>query len=45
VLGVAQRRIRMDDLSVVVVGDASKVEAALRETGIAPLTVIPADEK
>ena len=42
-LDAARRLIRMDDLSVVVVGDASKVEGALRELNLAPMTVIAAD--
>jgi zinc protease len=43
ILDSARRDIRPDDLSVVVVGDASKVEAALREANLAPLTVVAAD--
>jgi zinc protease len=43
VLAAARRRIRPDDLSIVVVGDASQVEAPLRDAGLGELTVVPAD--
>jgi zinc protease len=43
ILDSARRDIRPNDLSVVVVGDASKVEAAIREANLAPLTVVAAD--
>jgi zinc protease len=43
VLAAAQRHIRPDDLSTVIVGDAAKVEGPLRDAGIGPLTVVPAD--
>ncbi len=43
ILAAAQRQIRPDDLSTVIVGDAAKVEGPLRDAGIGPLTVVPAD--
>jgi zinc protease len=43
VLAAARRHIRPDDMSIVVVGDASQVEAPLREAGLGELTVVPAD--
>jgi zinc protease len=43
VLDVARRHINPAQLSVVVVGDAAKVEGPLRAANLAPLTVIPAD--
>jgi predicted Zn-dependent peptidase len=43
ILDVARREIRPSDLSIVVVGDASKVESALREANLAPVTVVAAD--
>lgn len=43
VMAAAQRQIRPDDLSTVIVGDAAKVEGPLRDAGIGPLTVVPAD--
>ena len=39
----ANRHIRPDELVVVVVGDAAKVEAELRGAGLGELTVVPAD--
>lgn len=42
-MAAAQRQIRPDDLSTVIVGDAAKVEGPLRDAGIGPLTVVPAD--
>ncbi|MEP7159250.1 MAG: pitrilysin family protein [Chloroflexota bacterium] len=43
VLEAARRHIRPDELSVVVVGDASEVEPKLRAAGLGELTVVPAD--
>jgi predicted Zn-dependent peptidase len=43
VIGAAQRQIRPDDLSVVIVGDAREIEAPLRDAGIGDVTVVPAD--
>ena len=43
VLVAAQRNIRPQDLSVVIVGDAKEVEAALREADLGELVVVPAD--
>ena len=43
VIGAAQRNIRTSDLSVVIVGDASQIEAPLRDAGLGDVTVIPAD--
>lgn len=42
-LEAARRHIRPDDLSIVVVGDASQVEPTLRDAGLGELTVVPAD--
>ena len=42
-LDAARRLIRPSDMSVVVVGDASKVEGALRDLNLAPMTVVAAD--
>ena len=42
-LDAARRHIRPADMSVVVVGDASKVEGALRDLNLAPMTLIAAD--
>jgi zinc protease len=42
-LDAARRDIRPADLSVVVVGDAAKVEGPIREANLAPLTVVAAD--
>ncbi|MEA2675867.1 MAG: zinc protease [Chloroflexota bacterium] len=39
----ANKHIRADELVVVVVGDAAKVEADLRGAGLGELTVVPAD--
>jgi zinc protease len=43
VTAAAQRNIRPDDLSVVIVGDAKEVEEPLRAADIGEVTVIPAD--
>ena len=43
VLAAARQHIRPDDMSIVVVGDASQVEAPLRDAGLGELTVVPAD--
>jgi hypothetical protein len=43
VRAAANRHIRPDELVVVVVGDAAKVEPELREAGLGELTVVPAD--
>jgi len=43
VLEAARSNIRPDDLSVVVVGDATEVEPRLRAAGLGELTVVPAD--
>jgi zinc protease len=43
VLEAARRNIRPDQLSVVVVGDATEVEPALRAAGLGELTVVAAD--
>jgi zinc protease len=43
VLEAARRNIRPDELSVVVVGDATEVEPLLRAAGLGELTVVPAD--
>ena len=43
VTGAAQRHIRPQDLSVVVVGDAKEVEGPLREAGLGEVTLVPAD--
>jgi zinc protease len=43
VLEVAQRQVRPSELSIVIVGDAAKVEAPLRDAGFGPLTLVPAD--
>jgi predicted Zn-dependent peptidase len=43
VRGAANRHIRPDELAVVVVGDAAKVEPELRGAGLGELTVVPAD--
>lgn len=43
VRAVANRHIRPDELVVVVVGDAAKVEPELRGAGLGELTVVPAD--
>jgi zinc protease len=43
VRAAANRHIRPDELVVVVVGDAAKVEPELRGAGLGELTVIPAD--
>ena len=43
VLAAARRHVRPDDLSIVVVGDASQVEAPLRDAGLGEPTVVPAD--
>jgi zinc protease len=43
VLAAARAHVRPDDTSVVIVGDAARVEAGLREAGLGPLTVVPAD--
>ena len=45
VMDAAQRSIRPDELSTVIVGDAAKIEAPLREAGLGPLTVVPPDER
>jgi zinc protease len=43
VRAAANRHIRPDELVVVVVGDAAKVEPELRDAGLGELTVVPAD--
>jgi len=43
VRAAAKRHIRPDELVVVVVGDAAKVEPELRGAGLGELTVVPAD--
>jgi zinc protease len=43
VRAAANRHIRPDELAVVVVGDASKVEPELRDANLGELTVVPAD--
>ena len=43
VRAAANRHIRPDELVVVVVGDAAKVEPELRGAGLGELTVVPAD--
>ncbi len=43
VMAAAQSHVRPDELSVVVVGDAAKVEGPLREAGLGPLVMVPAD--
>jgi zinc protease len=43
VMTAARGRIRPDDLSIVVVGDASLIEAPLRDAGLGELTVVAAD--
>ena len=43
VRAAANRHIRPDELVVVVVGDAAKVEPELRDAGLGDLTVVPAD--
>ncbi len=43
VLRAAQAHIRPDDASIVVVGDARRVEGPLREAELGPLTVVPPD--
>jgi zinc protease len=40
VLRVAKRYIDLNHLAIVIVGDRSTVEAALKATGIAPITLI-----
>jgi zinc protease len=43
VTAAARKHIRPNDLSVVIIGDASEVEAPLHAAGLGELTVIPAD--
>ena len=43
VLAAAQRNIRSQDLSIVIVGDAKQVEAPLRDAGLGEVVVVPAD--
>jgi hypothetical protein len=37
---VAKRYIDINNFAIVIVGDRAKVEAALKATGIAPITVL-----
>jgi len=43
VRNAAQRHIRPSEMSIVIVGDAAKVEGPLRDAGFGPLTVVPPD--
>ena len=43
VLQAAQRNIRPNDLSIVIVGDAKQVEGPLRDAGLGEVMVVPAD--
>ena len=43
VRNAAQRHIRPSEMSIVIVGDAAKVEAPMRDAGFGPLTVVPPD--
>jgi zinc protease len=43
-LRVAKRYIDLDHLAIVIVGDRAKVEASLKATGIAPITMVEIEE-
>jgi predicted Zn-dependent peptidase len=43
VAAAAERNIRPDEMSVVIVGDASQVEGPLRDAGLGEVTVVSAD--
>ncbi|HUG47856.1 MAG TPA: pitrilysin family protein [Candidatus Limnocylindria bacterium] len=43
VLAAARRHVRPDEASIVIVGDATRIEGPLRDAQLGPLTVVPAD--